>query len=146
VTFDTKMSKSQTSVEFIVIVAAILIIVLVLITVFDPLFTVGETQSIKQSKLYWKQADIFIGGYYTSGGDLNVTIQNNVGNAITLINITFDTVLYDASSISLAPGARTTVQSAFGLNTSWPVEIWYTNDANAIDYVFIGAHDVFFGE
>jgi hypothetical protein len=139
-----KMPKGQTTVEFMVIVAMVLLILMGLFSTFYSFTPIGNNQDVLQSKVYWQSADFFVGGFYPSDGVLNITFQNNLLYNITLLNISFNSRLFAEPSVALTPGSRITLQNTFELNGSAEVEIWYTNDENGITYPFLGVKKIQF--
>ena len=100
--------KSQTSTEYIVILAVVFLLVgLVLVFVYDVpgLLVSGEDV---QNAGYWRRAPVGIAAVY--GGDFNTTIYviNNHREEITIMNISINDVFYDMlenSSATIQSGA-----------------------------------------
>lgn len=98
--------KSQTSTEYIVILAVVFLLIgLVLVFVYDVpgLLVSGEDA---QNSAYWRRAPVGIAAAY--GGDFNTTVYviNNHREEITILNISVNDVFYE-----ITENSSSTIQS-----------------------------------
>jgi len=132
------MTRGQTTVEFVVIAAMILLILGGLFSIFYTVTPIASNQNVLHSKTYWQNADFFIGGFHPSEEVLNITLRNNLPYAVTILNISFNSILFADPSVVLTPGATLNVEHSFNSTEFVDVEVWYINNDNGITYPFFG--------
>jgi len=124
------LNKSQTSTEYIIILAVVLIISSIAITSFTGFTSIGSSSDELNSQKFWQTADIAINsigfvGNIALENDTNISIVNNFPTVIRIdsINISKNskddtTIDFGLSSFTLNPGQE--VSKEIDLNSNNP--------------------------
>lgn len=139
--------KAQTSTEYIIILAVVIIIALIVVGVLGGIPGIGKTSAGRASAAYWSTADVAITAFaFDAGGDSNVIkIRNNLRNQITVTNvniggtdvITTDQTVVSGETKSLSIDTHKDCGSA-GDGFSYDVIITYTDSGTGASYTFTG--------
>jgi len=148
----------QAAVEYLIILAVVIIIALVVVGVLGGFPTLATGVTEKDSLAYWQTADIGIEKpLLRSYGAGSLTIRNNKPFSVTFVNMTYAnaTNVMNATSKTLSPGQTSTVvaqngtyNNACGLaavQDSYAVEItiFYSDASDSTRvYKFVGAKNL----
>ena len=141
--------KGQASIEYLVILAVVIIVALVVVAVLGGFIDIGRGSSIQAAKVYWRGAEIGILDWKISGTTATLAVRNNQDYTIKITNATIDPVgaaTYDGASIQ--PGGTdiltaTVPSCSAGTSYSYKVTFYYNNtDYGINDKVFTGARDI----
>jgi len=137
--------KAQTSTEYLIILAIVIVIALVVVGVMGGIPTLGGETSGRTGEAYWAQADIAIVGHKmsTAGADTFV-IKNNKRFTVTVTEMLVNAVdITGGTDRTLAPGETLSLSAAVGLGTgsySYDVTATYDDEDSGITgYTFSGA-------
>ena len=145
------MRRAQAAIEYLIILAVVVIIALIVIGVIGgfPGMTKGVSQS--SSAAYWSSADIAITRYYVKGavGSLSqFVIRNNRLFSVNFTGIGVNggaNVLNYTTGVVLAPGASalvnltgSSVLCTAGLSYSLTINMSYTDATYGTPYAFTG--------
>ncbi len=147
--------RAQSSTEYLVILAVVVIIALAVVGVLGGFPTLTKGVSTKDSLAYWQSGDIGVERPYLSVAQTSsIVLRNNQNFGVTVTNVTFNTALaYNgSSSFTLSPGQTATVtitngptnpcngQTAGSSTYSPTVKITYYDTSNTVNtYQFTGA-------
>jgi hypothetical protein len=154
VLMDAIFRKGQAAVEYLVILAVVIIVALFVVGVLGGFPTTSSGISEKDSRVYWSNADIGIVELYlsatASGSKLEVRNNNNADIQLTSVNITDSTganAYTYTTATSLGPGQNSAMLTMTdgagskcttkGSKFSYNVNATYTRVGNA--YTFTGA-------
>lgn len=132
--------KGQSAVEYLIILAVIIILALIIIGVLRGIS--NEKSSDKASAIYWKDSDIGIVKYYFSPmGDLVLIIRNNLDMGVNLQSVSVQGSV-NGSKSNLVPGATVEISISKVCNEDSfkydPVIIDYSDSLNNVNYSFVG--------
>ncbi|MFH0961971.1 MAG: hypothetical protein V1820_04775 [archaeon] len=143
--------RSQASVEYLVILAAVVIISLAVVGVLTGFPALTRGISTKESLAYWQSADIGIEKPYMSvsatDGTSTVVLRNNHNFNIVVTDITFggSAVEYSGLPATLTPGQTKTVAfvarnpcTTLGNTYSINVAVVYQDASTGSAYTFSG--------
>jgi hypothetical protein len=86
---DIMFKKGQVSTEYLVILAVVLVVALVVVALVSGMSPLSSGVSESQSRNYWAGVSPFaISGWKYSGTTLELTLQNQEGQMVTLTGIT----------------------------------------------------------
>jgi hypothetical protein len=105
------MRRGQSAIEYLVILAAVIIIALIVVAVIGGFPGMTRGVSERDSASYWSDADVGIIWYFISAtpGNSMLVIRDNRVVPINVTNITFDGVLVFSNSTLLAPASSTNI-------------------------------------
>ena len=97
--------KGQVSTEYLVILAVVLVVALVVVALVSGMSPLSSGVSESQSRNYWAGAAPFaVTGWKYSSTTLDLTLQNQEGQKVTLSDITINGVSYYSTNTSFAVG------------------------------------------
>jgi len=144
-------TRSQSSTEYLVILAAVVIIALAVVGVLTGFPALTRGISAKEALAYWQSADISVEKPYLSSsstaGTSKVTLRNNQNFVVTVNDIRFGASSVEDSGLpaSLNPGESKTIGLAAqvpctssGGTYSVIVSINYMDTSNSANYTFTG--------
>ncbi|HLC47877.1 MAG TPA: hypothetical protein VJI13_02285 [Candidatus Norongarragalinales archaeon] len=140
--------RAQAAVEYLMILAVVIIIALVVVGVLGGFPTLTAGISEKESAAYWTTADVGIVRAYVSGTDVKMVLRNNKNFAITLSSVDVGAGITSPLTDTLQPGETTGQITVFTLTTgctagatfTYPdVTIVYSDAAYLTSYTFTGA-------
>ncbi|MBN2014246.1 MAG: class III signal peptide-containing protein [Candidatus Altiarchaeota archaeon] len=143
--------KGQASVEYLVILAVVLIIALVVVAALGGFINIGGRAGSQASQTYWRTAEIGLADWVmSSAGNDTLVIKNNMDYRIRVVNVTLIGVggAEAVVNVDLSPGATATVSRAWSTCTSgnpfsYDVTFEYTNlDYNITGKSFIGVSPI----
>jgi len=143
------MRRGQTSTEYLIILAVVVVIALIVISVLGGIPGIGRSTGERASAAYWSNADVGISAYSvaddSSNDDVTLVIRNNLRNAITVTSITLDSTVITSTSTTLATGGSTTITNttagdlcSAGNSFSFDTTIVYTDTVTGASYSFTG--------
>ena len=145
--------KAQTSTEYLIILAIVVVIALVVVGVMGGVPTLGGGSTSKISAGYWKTADIGIEtAKMVAGGDDTVVVKNNVDTTIEVTEILINNVdATGGTDFTLAPGDTKTLSAALGAGTagdafSFVVNATYTDKDNDVTGIYFAADEKLEGD
>lgn len=147
--------KGQAAVEYLVILAVVIIIALVVVGVLGGFPALTRGVSEKDSATYWTSADVGLARYVATGTNVTAILRNNRNFAVRSINTTTfgagtATGATFAYSGTLGPGETTSALvwvgtlpagSCVNPGDSWsifPVTFKYTDATYGTTYTFVG--------
>ena len=142
--------KGQASIEYLVILAVVIIVALVVVAVLGGFIDIGRGSSVQAAKTYWRGAEIGIMDWKVSGTTATLVIRNNQDYKIKITNATLNgagAATYGGATIQ-AGGTATLSASglpscAAGTPYSYTVIFYYNNTENNInDKTFTGARSI----
>jgi hypothetical protein len=150
------MAKGQSSTEYLVILAVVVIIALAVVGVLGGFPTLTKGVSTKDSLAYWQSADIGVEKPYLKvAGASSFVIRNNQNFGIAFTNLTLTSsngVVYNDTLVTLSPGQTATLSvnstsahpcsgASAGVSTFSPSVVISYKDASATSntYSFSGA-------
>jgi len=142
------MKRGQAAIEYLIILAVVVIIALIVIGVIGGFPGMTRGVSERDSAAYWAGADVGITRYYISktAAATQLIIRNNRLFQINLTNISFDaanTINY-TTGILISPGSAVSVNmtdaacSNAGDSISKAVVVTYKDATYGATYVFTG--------
>ena len=139
--------KAQTSTEYLIILAIVIVIALVVVGVMGGIPTLGGQASSRTAEAYWAQTDLGITGYKVdadSGDDDQFVVKNNKRFTIKITDIQVNAVdITEGSDYTLSPGETVTLTATVGSGTagntfSYGVNATYDDEDNGITgYTFL---------
>ncbi|MBI5224992.1 hypothetical protein HY989_03910 [Candidatus Micrarchaeota archaeon] len=139
--------RAQAAVEYLMILAVVIIIALVVVGVLGgfPSLTAGISE--KESAAYWTTADVGIVRTYVSGAAVQMVLRNNKNFAIEVTGVDVGTGTIASISKTLQPGETTTLTPVFTLTTacvagasfSYNTVVTYKDSTYSTAYTFTGA-------
>lgn len=140
--------KGQASVEYLVILAVVLIIALVVVAALGGFIDIGRQAGPQASKTYWRTAEIgLLDWAISSTGDDTLVIKNNMDYRINVTEVTVGTSNQTVGQ-TLMPGESKTVANAWVTCTSgdafaYKVTVEYDNiEYNITGKSFTGAKEI----
>ena len=136
--------KGQTAVEYLIILAVVIIIALIVIGVLGGIPGVGKGSGEKASKLFWSQAPVGIDNYAISaGGTDTIIVRNNLDTKLTLTTFSVNSVNVASGNNTLSPGDSATLTGAIAACTAgqafaYAVSITYTDSETGAVYTYTG--------
>jgi hypothetical protein len=102
--------KGQVSTEYLVILAVVLVVALVVVALVSGMSPLSSGVSESQSRNYWAGVSPFaITAWKYSGTELDITLQNQEGQQVTLTGITGANSLTYAQNTTFAVGEVKTI-------------------------------------
>jgi hypothetical protein len=140
------MKRGQAAIEYLIILAVVVIIALIVIGVIGGFPGMTRGISERDSASYWASADIGITRYFVSGGTpagSMLVIRNNRLFSVNVTKITMAGAQVYNTSIPLAPGSSSniTITSPSCTATqsySWATVITYEDAVYSTTYTFNG--------
>jgi len=140
------MRKGQAAIEYLIILAVVVIIALIVIGVIGGFPGMTRGVSERDSAAYWAGADIGITRYYLSNFTTTsqLVLRNNRLFSINVTAITFDGSSVFATSTPLSPGSSTAVNltaascATAGQTVTKNVVITYKDATYGVTYTFTG--------
>ena len=142
-----KLKRGQSSTEYLIILAVVIIIALIVIGVLGGIPGIGKTSAGRASAAYWSSADVAITDYAVdAGGDSNfMGLRNNLRNTITVTNVNLggtDLITTD-QSINSGESRNMTINNHIdcgdaGDSYSYGVTINYVDSGTGASYAFTG--------
>jgi len=126
-------TKGQAATEYLIVLAVVIIIALIVVAVMGGIPGIGKGAAGRTSAGYWATADVALLSYGVSAaGDDQVTIKNNLRDAITVSAVSVNGVDLEAATTTLGVGGTQTYTGAVAACTagqaySYPVSITYAN-------------------
>lgn len=149
------MARAQASVEYLVILAAVVIISLAVVGVLTGFPALTRGIFPKSSLAYWQSADIGIEKPYMSSsataGTSKIVVRNNRNFPVTVSTLTFGgtNVVYGGLPVTLSPGEMSVVSliaqnpcSSSGRTFSVSATIGYSDASSGSSYTLIGAQPI----
>jgi len=135
--------KGQTAVEYLIILAVVIIISLIVVGVLGGIPGIGRGSGEKASKLFWSLAPVGIDNYAISAsGTDTVIVKNNLDTKITLsvfsvnsVNVANNNVLNPGDSVTLT-GAIAACSA--GDSFVYSVSITYNDSETEASYTYDG--------
>jgi len=140
------MRRGQAAIEYLIILAVVVIIALIVIGVIGGFPGMTRGVSERDSAAYWAGADIGITRYYLSNGTTTsqLVLRNNRLFQVNVSTITFDGSSVFATATPLAPGSSTSVNltaaacATSGQTSTHNVVITYKDATYGVTYTFTG--------
>lgn len=143
------MRRAQAAIEYLIILAVVVIIALIVIGVIGGFPGMTRGISERDSAAYWAGADIGITRYFISAtsGTSQLVVRNNKLFSINLTSIKFDggsNILNYTNGVVIAPGSAVLVNltgstcGSAGQTFSHNVEITYKDATYGVSYTFTG--------
>jgi hypothetical protein len=140
------MRRGQAAIEYLIILAVVVIIALIVIGVIGGFPGMTRGISERDSAAYWASADIGITRYYLSNGTTasQLVLRNNRLFAVNVSTITFDGSSVFATATQLSPGSSTSVNLTaagcvtVGQSVTHSVVITYKDATYGVTYTFTG--------
>lgn len=133
--------KAQTSTEYLIILAIVIVIALVVVGVMGGIPTLGGQSGARTAEAYWTQTDIALSNYKvtaSSGDDDQFVIKNNKRFTIKVTDMQVNGVdITEASDYTLSPGETVTLTATvdsgtIGNSYSLEVNATYDDEDNGI--------------
>jgi hypothetical protein len=137
------MRRGQAAVEYLMILAVVIIIALVVVGVLGGFPTLTAGISEKESAAYWTSSDIGIVRYVV-GANTQMVLRNNKNFAIRDLTVTVGGLAGSMQTITLQPGETTNLavvssKSCTSGSYSFPVSIDYVDATYGTNYTYTGA-------
>jgi len=141
--------KGQASIEYLVILAVVIIVALVVVAVLGGFIDIGRGSSLQAAKTYWRGAEIGLMDWKISGTTATLVVRNNQDYKIKITNATITGLAgatYAGSTIP--PGGTATLTATVpsctaGTSYSYTIAFYYNNTEQGInDKVFTGARAI----
>ena len=135
--------KGQTAVEYLIILAVVIIIALIVVGVLGGIPGIGRGSGEKASKLFWSQTPVGIDNYAISAsGTDTVIVRNNLDTKVTLTTFSVNSVNVANSNV-LNPGDSVTLTGAIAACTSgdafsYSVSMTYNDTETGASYTYDG--------
>lgn len=132
--------KAQTSTEFIVILAIVLVIIIAGISITSDLSPISYNLKKLEYRRYWKISDIGINAFVFNGSHGKMSFLNNMEDTIEMTSVVLDEEIVFSGHRRLSKGDSVilnfskTVKSSYDLNIS--VNYYSVEDGKL--YSFIG--------
>ncbi|MFH1443012.1 MAG: hypothetical protein ABIG96_03170 [Candidatus Micrarchaeota archaeon] len=136
--------RAQAAVEYLMILAVVIIIALVVVGVLGGFPTLTSGISEKESAAYWTTADVGIVRAIIDDTNTQMVLRNNKNFAIKDLTVTVGGTAGTTQSVTLQPGETTgLIVAAVKLCTpgsySFPISITYDDATYGTTYTFTGA-------
>lgn len=126
--------KGQGTLEYLIILAVVLVIAFVAAT---QIFNLGGSQQIneQESKLYWaRMTPLSIPQYSITSSGSQIVLQNSLSETVTIKDFNLGDVSIDAGTVTIGPGAKQTisgdgVKCTVGQTFSYSVKILYDTES-----------------
>ncbi|MFW6047511.1 MAG: hypothetical protein ACOCP4_06990 [Candidatus Woesearchaeota archaeon] len=135
------MKKSQTSIEFAILISIIITFLLILISVFVDFSSIANDKRETQSQEIWAMQDIALKEMTWDGENLSCLLQNNLPYDITLSTIEINHKTYSLTE-SLSSGEQMNLKKPLNYSSA-SIRINYTNLKNNNQYS-VSAPKVYF--
>jgi len=138
------MKKAQAAIEYLIILAVVVVIALIVIGVIGGFPGMTRGISERESASYWATADIGITRYFVNGTLAQLVVRNNKIFQINLTSLTFDASgTMTPTSLIVSPGASTQVNvttscGTAGSSFSKNVRMYYIDPTYGTNYSFTG--------
>jgi len=111
------MSKGQGTIEYLIILAVVIVIALVVVGVMGWFPGLGTGITEQQSRAYWKStAPLSISDWKITSTGVTFTVQNLTTDKIQLNDIAVDGVALSLEDVNIAAGAITTTTEDIDAN------------------------------
>ena len=134
------MQKGHKVIEYVVVLAIIVIMVLIIAGIFNGVSTLKQSTAEQRSATYWALSELSISEYSFSEGTLYLLLKNNIGETILLNNVIVGES-EDRSFVLLQAGETVEYflkQTCEGRTYSLPVQIDYSSLTTNLNYTFEG--------
>jgi uncharacterized protein (UPF0333 family) len=155
--------KSQTAIEYVILLAVVIILALIVIAILGGIPTIGGATRSRASSAYWQSSAIAITSHSMktslSGGEHSLRLRNNFPHNIRIYNINAsysldNFVSFNSDSMILRGGQSVNIfnQSLFDfcINAGDPfsiqLRIEYMDEETGASYLFDGAGNKLEGE
>ena len=139
------VSKGQSSTEYLIILAVVIVIALIVVGVLGGIPGIGKSGRQRASATYWTTQDLSISTYaVNSSGYAKLNLMNNLRNSVTLTAVTLNGQAVGSGNLALSTGAITTREGDTPLTCTagdtyeYTLSISYTDDATNSTYFFDG--------
>lgn len=129
-------SRAQTTSEFIIILAVLLIGLSILAVNLLEFPTFGTAQEKRVTETFWENADIGIINAYQNSTNTTITLKNNLAQEIIIQEVNVGNILITLST-TLQPGETTDI-TFVNPNNPPTVQIEYKNTKNSQVYTLQG--------
>lgn len=133
--------KGQTALEYIILLAMVLIILTVAIAPFNKLAFISSSFEERAVNMYWQNADIGIVSHTITTTNTTLAIQNNLLETINVTAIYINNTVINDSAMVLVPGEVVLATSTFTFDDefySFDVIFNYTVVDYDQEYQFFG--------
>lgn len=128
--------KSQTSTEFLIITAVLLILLIIFFSVILDIPSLSTNKKEEFVQDYWKENDISITNAIRYDTNTTFSLKNNFRYQIEIYEITFDNV---TQQYALTLNTGELVMTSIDFTSNYPeVIILYTNLEDNRNYTFTG--------
>ncbi|MFW6013758.1 MAG: hypothetical protein ACOCZ6_04495 [Nanoarchaeota archaeon] len=141
--------RGQTATEYLIILAVVIVIALVVVVALGQFPGLTEDRT---DEAYWQMQDIGISSYAFAADEGVLVLENNMGSAVTVENVTIDEDKTETDlDLSLTVGATGEVdltgldECEQGEAYSYPVEIEYADEATGATYTMDGGGETLDG-
>ena len=135
-----RMTKAQTSTEYLILLAVVIIITLIMINVLADIPLVSKSASNKVAQITLANQYIGISGYPVSNTSTLIYVQNNERFSVIVTAVTINELVCEPfTNITLRPGAEKSINCT-NINTtsndvfSFPVEFNYTDEQSGASF------------
>ena len=102
------MKKGQSSTEYLIILAVVIVIALIVVGVLGGIPGIGQSSRQRASTTYWATQDLAVTSYsLNASGYVKLNIVNNLRNSVSLSAVTLDGQLVGSGSTFLSTGSTT---------------------------------------
>ncbi|MAG47592.1 hypothetical protein CL617_03225 [archaeon] len=135
--------KGQTAVEYLIILAVVIIIALIVVGVLGGIPGIGKGSGDKASKLFWSQAPVGIDNHAISaGGTDTVIVRNNLDTTITVETFSVNSVNVASNNV-LGPEDQATLTGSIasctaGDSYTYAVSMTYNESETGAGYTYDG--------
>lgn len=122
------MRKGQTSLEYLIILAVIVIIALVAVGALSDAPVLGGSTSDRTQNAYWKSTDVGIDGVRVStGGSVSAIVRNNLENRVKIHAGNVDGAQMSPLEQQIKAGGTATLTATIGSCTAGdPLNLWFS--------------------
>lgn len=136
--------RAQAAVEYLMILAVVIIIALVVVGVLGGFPTLTSGISEKESAAYWVTGDIGIARYMMNSSGTHMVLRNNKNFAVTVTGVAVGGASGVALTETLQPGEttgflRVNLASCTSGSYSKVIDIDYSDATYGTSYTFAGA-------
>jgi hypothetical protein len=133
--------KGQGTIEYLIIIAIVIVIALVVIGIMLDLSENSATITEQSSRAAWQTAEpwAIVNWSMSTTGNLQVVLLNNRFETLELIDVTIDGDVNTGVQANISPGARTVVAIATGNTYSSGDRFTMDKDGIIIEY---GTNDI----
>jgi phage-related minor tail protein len=140
------MRRGQAAIEYLIILAVVVIIALIVIGVIGGFPGMTRGISERDSASYWAAADVGITRYFVSGGTPTISlivVRNNRLFAVNITSITLAGASVNSTVLPLAPGSSSSMYitaptCTAGQSYSWTAVVNYQDSVYGNAYSFTG--------